>query len=123
MLACFQEFWAHSQGQTLECLARLVDKLTDTCRRQVILVSKLQADDFHLDRPLYYACSDDSENLCGSVNPGKGAIFECLADHLGTLDLTEKVSSSRQTVDNVVEPTHHTWHCLQYAIIKYCGLQ
>jgi len=39
---------------------------------------KLQSDDFHLDRALYFACRNDRENLCKNVLAGEGRVYECL---------------------------------------------
>lgn len=67
----------HSQGSVLECLidklvnvpkdpqkAAVVQGISKECRHQVMRIAELQSDDFHLDRPLYFACREDRE-----VNP------------------------------------------------------
>jgi len=70
----------HSQGQTIECLH---DKdLTKMCRIALFKVAELQSDDYHLDRPLYYACKADREDLCHKVPSGDGQVFKCLYKHL-----------------------------------------
>ena len=51
----------NTQGQTIECLEQKVDGLTAGCKEQILRVAELQSDDFHLNRPLYYACRDDRE--------------------------------------------------------------
>ena len=38
----------------------------------------VQSDDFHLDRPLYFACKSDRKSLCAPVKSGEGRVFECL---------------------------------------------
>ena len=73
-------------------MAEHLEQLTDKCQKQVLRVYELQSDDYHMDRPLYYACQDDRENLCGEVKAGNGAVFQCLFDHLGQTDLSHKVS-------------------------------
>lgn len=40
---------------------RLVEGITKECRHQVMRIAELQADDFHLDRPLFFACRMDRE--------------------------------------------------------------
>nr|XP_022342252.1 Golgi apparatus protein 1-like [Crassostrea virginica] len=70
-----------TQGKTLECLAEKIAGLGDQCRKQVLRVAELQADDYHLDRQLYYACREDRENLCAEVPAGGGKIYECLFKH------------------------------------------
>uniref|UniRef100_A0AC34FPK5 Uncharacterized protein n=1 Tax=Panagrolaimus sp. ES5 TaxID=591445 RepID=A0AC34FPK5_9BILA len=58
---------AHSQGATLECLIEkmvnvpkdkedIVKAISNECRHEVMRIAELQSDDFHLDRPLYFAC-------------------------------------------------------------------
>ncbi|XP_061189977.1 Golgi apparatus protein 1-like isoform X2 [Saccostrea echinata] len=71
----------HSQGKTLECLADKIGDLHDGCRKQLLRVAELQADDYHLDRQLYYACREDREHLCADVPAGGGKIYECLFKH------------------------------------------
>ncbi|XP_048735451.2 Golgi apparatus protein 1-like isoform X2 [Ostrea edulis] len=71
----------HSQGKTLECLADKIGDLRDSCRKQLLRVAELQADDYHLDRQLYYACRDDREHVCADVPAGGGKIYECLFKH------------------------------------------
>lgn len=70
-----------TQGKTLECLAEKIAGLGDQCRKQVLRVAELQADDYHLDHQLYYACREDRENLCAEVPAGGGKIYECLFKH------------------------------------------
>nr|XP_011440924.2 Golgi apparatus protein 1 isoform X1 [Crassostrea gigas] len=71
----------HTQGKTLECLANKIGDLHDGCRKQLLRVAELQADDYHLDRQLYYACREDRERLCADVPAGGGKIYECLFKH------------------------------------------
>jgi len=40
--------------------------------------SLAQADDYHLDRPLYFACREDRERFCSQVQAGNGQVFQCL---------------------------------------------
>jgi Golgi apparatus protein 1 len=73
--------------------APLID---DACRHEVMRIAELQAEDFHLDRPLYFACREDREvqfaipiaraysrlqKLCKEVPAGNGKVFECLLSH------------------------------------------
>ena len=41
----------------------------------------MQSDDFHLDRPLFFACKNDRKTLCPKVISGDGRIFQCLLSH------------------------------------------
>lgn len=67
-----------SQGDTIRCLNHRIEKLAPSCAHQIFRISELQSEDFHLDRPLYYACREDREQLCADVTAGKGRVFDCL---------------------------------------------
>ncbi|CAL1540387.1 unnamed protein product [Lymnaea stagnalis] len=79
---------AHSQGRTITCLNAQRKNITKKCKKSLLRVAELQSDDFHLDRPLYYACRGDRENLCHDIVAGEGAVFKCLYQHLGDPKLT-----------------------------------
>uniref|UniRef100_A0A0N5BCS7 Golgi apparatus protein 1 n=1 Tax=Strongyloides papillosus TaxID=174720 RepID=A0A0N5BCS7_STREA len=82
----------HSQGSTLECLIKKMTqelsggpeahKIKEECKRQILRITELQSEDFHLDRPLYFACREDREKFCHNVESGGGKVFECLAQHI-----------------------------------------
>ncbi|XP_053402519.1 Golgi apparatus protein 1-like [Mercenaria mercenaria] len=71
----------HMQGKTILCLAKKISKLDSKCKKQVLRVAELQSDDYHLDRPLYYACRDAREQFCDTVQAGGGKVFDCLFKH------------------------------------------
>ena len=75
----------------MKCLAQHLRQLAKVCKRQVLRVAELQSDDYHLDRPLYYACREDREHLCGDVEAGGGRVFECLFNHKASREMTDKV--------------------------------
>ncbi|KAL3859180.1 hypothetical protein ACJMK2_009410 [Sinanodonta woodiana] len=75
------EMHPHSQGATLECLAKHLATLSSQCKRQLLRVAELQSDDYHMDRPLYYACREDRERFCEKIPAGAGKVFECLFKH------------------------------------------
>ena len=56
-----QDSSPHSQGQTIKCLSERVRDLTEGCKHEILIIAELQADDYHMDRPLFYACRDDRE--------------------------------------------------------------
>uniref|UniRef100_A0AC34Q7S5 Golgi apparatus protein 1 n=1 Tax=Panagrolaimus sp. JU765 TaxID=591449 RepID=A0AC34Q7S5_9BILA len=82
----------HSQGATLECF---IDKLvnmpkeheatlksvSNECRHEVMRIAELQSDDWHLDRPLFFACRQDRERFCSEIPAGDGKVFQCLLEH------------------------------------------
>ncbi|CAG5131595.1 unnamed protein product, partial [Candidula unifasciata] len=79
----------HSQGKTVSCLREHRKELSKVCKKSLLRVAELQSDDFHLDRPLYYACKADRENLCHDVVAGEGAVFKCLYKHLSDARLSD----------------------------------
>ncbi|RUS83099.1 hypothetical protein EGW08_009131 [Elysia chlorotica] len=79
----------HDQGHTVSCLNTHRKRLSKKCKKALLHVAELQADDYHLDRPLYYACKVDRFNLCAGTAAGDGAIFKCLYRHLGDKRLSE----------------------------------
>lgn len=80
------------QGKTIECLKEKTKVLSKMCLHQVHRVTELQADDYHLDRPLYYACRIDRERFCDEIAAGSGRVFDCLARHKFERDMSDAVS-------------------------------
>ncbi|GMR35933.1 hypothetical protein PMAYCL1PPCAC_06128 [Pristionchus mayeri] len=79
----------HTQGMALECLIQKVvaqeqknpsdaGKIEESCRHEVMRLAEMQAEDFNLDRPMFFACRADRERYCRDVPAGGGKIFECL---------------------------------------------
>ncbi|CAD5216477.1 unnamed protein product [Bursaphelenchus xylophilus] len=86
--------YPHSQGSVLECLidkmvnipkdaakAQIIQNLPTECRKEVMRIAELQSEDWHMDRPLYFACREDRERFCSEVQAGEGRVFQCLMDH------------------------------------------
>jgi len=68
----------HSQGGTIRCLSENMEHVKPSCRKEILSVAEMQSNDFHLDRALYLACSQDRENICPHVQPGEGRVYKCL---------------------------------------------
>ncbi|XP_068684167.1 Golgi apparatus protein 1-like [Montipora foliosa] len=71
----------HSQNDVLECLEEHQEDLAPDCQKQIFRLAELSSDDFHLDRPLYYACIDDRERFCEKIPSGEGRVYKCLKKH------------------------------------------
>ncbi|CAH3167753.1 unnamed protein product [Porites lobata] len=71
----------HSQNEVLECLEEHQEKLSQQCQKQIYRLAELSSDDYHLDRPLFYACKDDRERFCEQVPSGEGRVYKCLKKH------------------------------------------
>lgn len=68
-----------SQGETLACLQTHIDTLSDECKKGIMHLSELQAENVKLDRPLFAACGEDLVRLCADVRPAQ--IYKCLLLH------------------------------------------
>ena len=67
-------------------------------------MAELSADDYHMDRPLYYACRDDREKFCAEVPAGEGAVYKCLEKHKFEQRMSKEVcENTRHEKENVVE--------------------
>ncbi|XP_015923497.1 Golgi apparatus protein 1 [Parasteatoda tepidariorum] len=80
----------HSQGETIECLSKQSDKLSPLCKHEILRIAELQGDDFHLDRPLFFACRDDRERFCEKVEAGEGKVYRCLMRHKMERDMSQE---------------------------------
>lgn len=79
-----------SQGQILACLQEHVNELQLQCKRHILHVSELQAEDVTLDRQLYMACAQDHLRFCPDIRPGSGLVYKCLMQHKTDRSMTTK---------------------------------
>ena len=70
--------------------------LDSECKKQILRISELQADDYHLDRPLFYACRDDRETFCPRIKAGNGKVFRCLYRHKFEREMSNEVSVEKE---------------------------
>lgn len=85
----------HSQGATIECLAKHIDEkdgLKAECETQILRIAELQSEDFHLDRPLFFACREDRERFCAKIPAGEGKVYKCLMKHKMERVMTSEVN-------------------------------
>ncbi len=59
-------------------MSQKFEQLEKECRKQIVRVTELQSDDFHLDRVLYFACREDREHFCERIQSGNGRVYKCL---------------------------------------------
>ncbi|XP_014673318.1 PREDICTED: Golgi apparatus protein 1-like [Priapulus caudatus] len=106
-LAGLNDELQHSQGATIECLAKHIDEkggLSSMCEKQILRIAELQSEDFHLDRPLYFACRDDRERFCANTPAGEGKVYNCLMKHKMLRDMSSECREmlvTRQKLVNV----------------------
>lgn len=65
--------------------------LTDQCKHEILRVAELQSEDYHLDRPLFYACREDREIFCRKTPSGGGKVFKCLYRHKFEKSMSQEV--------------------------------
>lgn len=80
----------HSQVNTINCLQKHITNLSQACTHEILRISELQSNDFHLDRPLYFACRSDREKFCKSVESGNGLVYKCLMQNMRQSDMSEE---------------------------------
>lgn len=54
-------------------------------------IAKMQADDYHLDRPLFHACQDAVRKFCPDTKSGDGRIYKCLLENKNNAMMPKKV--------------------------------
>ena len=73
---------SHDQSEVVSCLETRFDEIeSENCQTAVLKVAELQSDDYHMDRPLFYACQNARETFCKDIQSGEGRIYECLIKH------------------------------------------
>lgn len=85
---------SHSQGAVVQCLETHLgndDEVSEDCKKELVNLAELSADDFQLDRGFYMACRDDRNNFddCRSIPAGDGKIYRCLFTHKFDKEMTE----------------------------------
>lgn len=61
------------------------------CQEQLVDIAKMQADDYHLDRPLFYACEKAVRTFCPETKSGDGRIYKCLLENKNNDLMPKKV--------------------------------
>ena len=92
-LKCGRLDWdssTHSQTNTIQCLQKHIDRLPEKCQNEILRISELQSNDFHLDKPLYFACREDRERFCKTIESGNGRVYKCLMANVDEPDLSEE---------------------------------
>lgn len=77
-----------SQGQILACLQEHVNELQLQCKRHILHVSEIQAENIKLDHQLYLACKNDLSEFCQNIRPGSGQVYKCLMQHKTNRSMT-----------------------------------
>ncbi|GJQ66994.1 hypothetical protein Trydic_g7986 [Trypoxylus dichotomus] len=70
-----------SQANTIICLQDHFSQIEGECRKELIKLTEIQADNIKLDRQLYLSCADEQMHYCRQFPPGSGKVFKCLMQH------------------------------------------
>ncbi|XP_073706320.1 Golgi apparatus protein 1-like [Garra rufa] len=116
----------HSQGEVIACLERALvreaeqqDKahqIKDECKKGIMRVAELSADDFHLDRYLYFSCRDDRERFCENTQAGEGRVYKCLFNHKFEEAMSEKCRNALTTRQKLIAQDYK----VSYSLAKAC---
>ncbi|MEQ2224351.1 glycogenin glucosyltransferase glg1 [Ilyodon furcidens] len=119
---------AHSQGEVIACLEKAlvrqaeqqdrVHPIREECQKAILRVAELSSDDFHLDRHLYFACRDDRERFCQSVQAGEGKVYKCLFNHKFEEAMSEKCRDALTTRQKLISQDYR----VSYSLAKACKL-
>ena len=72
------------------------DALSLSCQKQIKKVAELSSDDYHMDRPLFFACQSDKERFCPEVQSGERKVYKCLMMHKEEETMSPSVSNGVQ---------------------------
>lgn len=73
-------------------------------------LAELQADDFHLDRALFFACREDREKFCEKTRAGEGRVYKCLMKYKMERGMSKEVKEAIATTN--VFHLHHVTHII-----------
>lgn len=65
-----------------DCLRRHRGQLSDSCRKEELLLEETEADSVELRPSLLKACAEERSAFCKSVAPGQARVFRCLAEKM-----------------------------------------
>ncbi|XP_075694379.1 Golgi apparatus protein 1 [Rhinoderma darwinii] len=116
----------HSQGEVVACLEKAIVKeaeetesqsrISDKCKQSILRVAELSSDDFHLDRHLYFACRDDRERFCETVQAGEGRVYKCLFNHKFEESMSERCRDALTTRQKLIAQDYK----VSYSLAKSC---
>lgn len=70
-----------SQANTIICLQDHFSQIEGECRKELVKLTEIQADNIKLDRQLYLSCAEEQMLYCKQYPPGSGKVFKCLMQH------------------------------------------
>ncbi|GFR44890.1 hypothetical protein Agub_g6234 [Astrephomene gubernaculifera] len=74
------------EGRVHKCLRDNRKKLSDSCRREELLLEEKEANSIELNVSLLKACKAERQLYCSAVQPGQARVFRCLAENMNDAD-------------------------------------
>ncbi len=74
------------EGRVHKCLRDNRKKLSDSCRREELLLEEKEANSIELNMSLLKACKAERQLFCSAVQPGQARVFRCLAENMNDAD-------------------------------------
>ncbi|KAG2498297.1 hypothetical protein HYH03_003558 [Edaphochlamys debaryana] len=74
------------EGRMHECLRSHRAQLSDSCRREELLLEEQEAENVELRPGLLRVCRSERRAFCSMVSPGQARVFRCLAEKMGDPD-------------------------------------
>nr|CAB3249303.1 Golgi apparatus protein 1 [Phallusia mammillata] len=105
-----------SQGAVIACLEQQFGngiKLESKCSKQIQRIAELSADDYNLDRNLYFKCRSERDRLCDHEVAGEGRIYRCLLNHKFNHDMSEDCRVAITTRQKLVSQDYKASYSLQ----------
>ncbi|KAK1784982.1 hypothetical protein P4O66_018414, partial [Electrophorus voltai] len=116
----------HSQGEVIACLEKSLVReveqqdqphsIKEDCKKAIMRVAELSADDFHLDRYLYFSCRADRERFCENTQVGEGRVYKCLFNHKFEEAMSEKCRDALTTRQKLIAQDYK----VSYSLAKAC---
>lgn len=77
------------EGRVHECLRAHRTQLSDSCRKEELLLEEMEAENVELRPGIMRVCKDERLMFCKGVQPGGARMFRCLAEKMGDMDFGE----------------------------------
>ncbi|KAG2445817.1 hypothetical protein HXX76_000421 [Chlamydomonas incerta] len=94
------------EGRMHECLRSHRSELSDTCRKEELLLEEQEAENVELRPGLMRTCRSERRTFCGSVQPGQARVFRCLAEKMSDPDFGD---SCRTEIINKLQRRQANW--------------
>ena len=69
-----------------KCLRDNRKQLSETCRKEELLLEEKEATSIELNQGLVKTCKAERQLFCSEVQPGSARVFRCLAENMNDAD-------------------------------------